>query len=122
MLEKVSKNEIVEGSLIRLGGLVLEDSFSRDSNRKVFFIITDNSNEIFVTYKGILPDLFEEGQGVIAEGFLRINKNSLKHLNEYIPQNNKVYFEAEAVLAKHDENYMPPEVAESLEMGSYGYD
>lgn len=122
VLEKVSKNEIAEGSLIRLGGLVLEDSFSRDSNRQVFFIITDNNKEIFVTYKGILPDLFEEGQGVIAEGFLRLNKNSLKHLNEYFPQKNKVYFEAQAVLAKHDENYMPPEVAESLEMGSYRND
>ena len=58
VLEKGSKNEFVEGSLIRLGGLVLEDSFSRDSNRKLFFIITDNSNENLVTYKGILPDLF----------------------------------------------------------------
>ena len=63
VIEKVSKKEINDGSLIRLGGLVLENSFSRNKNNQVFFIITDNKKEIFVLYSGILPDLFEEGQG-----------------------------------------------------------
>ena len=73
-------------------------------------------------YSGILPDLFEEGQGVIAEGFLRLNKNSIKYPEGNSLLNNNLYFEAQTVLAKHDENYMPPEVADSLEMGSYNND
>ena len=122
VIEKVSKKEITDGSLIRLGGLVLENSFSRNKNNQVFFIITDNKKEIFVLYSGILPDLFEEGQGVIAEGFLRLNKNSIKYPEGNSLLNNNLYFEAQTVLAKHDENYMPPEVADSLEMGSYNND
>ena len=122
VIEKVSNKEITDGSLIRLGGLVLENSFSRNENNQVFFIITDNKKEIFVLYSSILPDLFDEGQGVIAEGFLRVNKNSIKYPEGNSLLNNNLYFEAQTVLAKHDENYMPPEVADSLEMGSYNND
>ena len=81
---------------VRLGGLVEENSFTRN-NTKINFIITDLKKNIEVTYEGILPDLFREGQGVIVKGYL---------------QNN--IFEATEVLAKHDENYMPPEIKKKL--------
>ena len=63
VIEKVSKKEITDGSLIRLGGLVLENSFSRNENNQVFFIITDNKKEIFVLYSGILPDFLRRVRG-----------------------------------------------------------
>ena len=81
---------------IRIGGLVLEDSVIIENN-KTTFIITDRSHQIKVYFDGSLPDLFREGQGIIAEG--TFIKNNLI---------------ASQVLAKHDENYMPPEVAEAL--------
>ena len=65
---------------------------------EVNFIITDFKNELFVNYKGTVPNLFEEGKGVVAEGFIQ----------------DRNYFKATKILAKHDENYMPPEVKESL--------
>ena len=65
--KKVSNDDIADGSLIRLGGLVLEDSFQRGEDNHVSFVITDLKNEINISYSGILPDLFREGQGVIAE-------------------------------------------------------
>ena len=68
-------------------------------NNSINFIITDLKNEIIVTYEGIVPNLFSEGKGVVAEGKLR----------------DKKYFVADKILAKHDENYMPPEVSEILE-------
>ena len=83
----------------RLGGLVASGSLQREPGElEVRFLVTDNSNAIPVSYTGVLPDLFREGQGVIAHGVLRPDGS----------------FEAEEVLAKHDENYMPPEVAEML--------
>ena len=83
----------------RIGGLVLEDSVNRNpDNLKVSFILTDTVSQIEVVYEGILPDLFREGQGIVANGKLE----------------NAKLFNAEEVLAKHDENYMPPEVAEAL--------
>ena len=82
---------------VRLGGLVEENSITRNDT-KINFTITDLKKNIEVTYEGILPDLFREGQGVIVKGYL---------------QNN--IFKATEVLAKHDENYMPPEVKEALE-------
>ena len=82
---------------VRLGGLVEENSFTRN-NTKINFIITDLKKNIEVTYEGILPDLFREGQGVIVKGYL---------------QNN--IFKATEVFAKHDENYMPPEIKKKLE-------
>ena len=82
---------------IRVGGMVKEKSIFIDSD-KVNFVITDFKNEINVVYTGAVPNLFAEGKGVVAEGFLK----------------DKNYFTATKILAKHDENYMPPEVKEAL--------
>ena len=82
---------------IRVGGMVKEQSVFIDSN-EVKFIITDFKNEINVIYSGAIPNLFAEGKGVVAEGFLK----------------DKNYFLATKILAKHDENYMPPEVKEAI--------
>ena len=82
---------------IRVGGMVKEKSIFIDSD-KVNFVITDFKNEINVVYKGAVPNLFAEGKGVVAEGFLK----------------DKNYFTATKILAKHDENYMPPEVKEAI--------
>ncbi|MDA9606843.1 cytochrome c maturation protein CcmE [Candidatus Pelagibacter sp.] len=82
---------------IRVGGMVKEQSVSINSN-EVNFIITDFKNEINVVYSGSVPNLFAEGKGVVAEGFLK----------------DKNYFTATKILAKHDENYMPPEVKEAI--------
>ena len=82
---------------IRVGGMVKEQSVFIDSD-KVNFVITDFKNEINVVYSGAVPNLFAEGKGVVAEGFLK----------------DKNYFTATKILAKHDENYMPPEVKEAL--------
>jgi cytochrome c-type biogenesis protein CcmE len=82
---------------IRLGGMVKEQSVFVNSN-EVNFIITDFKNEINVIYSGAVPNLFAEGKGVVVEGFLK----------------DKNYFSATKILAKHDENYMPPEVKEAM--------
>ena len=82
---------------IRVGGMVKEQSILINSN-EVNFIITDFKNEINVVYSGAVPNLFAEGKGVVAEGFLK----------------DKNYFLATKILAKHDENYMPPEVKEAI--------
>ena len=84
-LSEISKKKI------RVGGMVKENSIKID-NKVIHFIITDFENEINVTYSGIVPNLFQEKKGVVAEGFLK----------------DRNYFEAEKILAKHDENYMPP--------------
>jgi cytochrome c-type biogenesis protein CcmE len=96
----LSKDSDIIGENIRVGGLVLENSikYSNDGLR-VSFVITDNKNMIDVFYSGILPDLFREKQGVVVEG------NFLK---------SKKTFNAKKVLAKHDENYMPPEVKKAI--------
>ena len=83
---------------IRVGGLVKENSITKKET-SINFIITDLKNEIFVTYSGPIPNLFSEGKGVIAEGKLK----------------DKKFFVADRILAKHDENYMPPEVGKALE-------
>ena len=83
---------------IRIGGMVKKDSISINSN-EINFIITDFKNEINVAYRGAIPNLFEEEKGVVAEGYLK----------------DKNFFSATKILAKHDENYMPPEVKEALE-------
>ena len=83
---------------IRVGGMVKKDSISITTN-EITFIITDYKNEINVTYRGAIPNLFEEEKGVVAEGFLK----------------DKNYFSATKILAKHDENYMPPEVKAAME-------
>ncbi len=83
---------------IRIGGLVKMNSVSKNDT-SINFIITDLKKEIVVSYNGIVPNLFSEGKGVVAEGKLR----------------DKKYFVADKILAKHDENYMPPEVKKALE-------
>ena len=83
---------------IRVGGMVKKDSISINSS-ELKFVITDFKNEINVTYTGAIPNLFEEGKGVVAEGVL----------------NDRNFFSASKILAKHDENYMPPEVKAALE-------
>ncbi len=82
---------------IRIGGMVKKNSIEIINNQ-VKFIITDFKNEINVTYSGVIPNLFSEGKGVVAEGHLR----------------DRSFFEASKILAKHDENYMPPEVKEAI--------
>ena len=89
--------EEIKDKKIRIGGMVKLDSIVMSSN-EVNFIITDFKNEINVRYFGVVPNLFSEGKGVVAEGYLK-------------DQN---FFEASKILAKHDENYMPPEVKEAL--------
>ena len=95
--EIYNKTNISFDKKIRVGGLVKENSLKKDK-LSINFIITDLKNEIIVKYTGSVPNLFTEGKGVIAEGKLK----------------DKKYFIAERILAKHDENYMPPEVSEAL--------
>ena len=89
--------ELKNKKKIRIGGMVKMDSI-KINEAEVNFIITDFKNEIIVIFKGSVPNLFEEGKGVVAEGFIQ----------------DRNYFKATKILAKHDENYMPPEVKESL--------
>ncbi len=96
--QKISLKEIDEMSKLRLGGMVKESSIEQLNDGSINFIITDFDREMVVFYKGIIPDLFKEQQGVIAEGSI----------------NNEGMFIANSILAKHDENYMPPEVQDTL--------
>lgn len=97
---QVEKGEAPKTGSFRIGGLVENGSLKRmPDGLHVQFKVTDTSKSIPVQYKGILPDLFKEGKGVVAEG--KLNQNGL--------------FEASQVLAKHDENYMPPEAAAAIE-------
>ncbi|MEC9074537.1 MAG: cytochrome c maturation protein CcmE [Pseudomonadota bacterium] len=96
--QKISIKEINEMSKLRLGGMVKESSIKQLNDGSINFIITDFNKEMIVFYKGIIPDLFKEEQGVIAEG--SVNKEGM--------------FIANSILAKHDENYMPPEVQNAL--------
>ncbi len=96
---QVMASEHPTDAVFRVGGLVVEDSLQRQPDGlTVHFDVTDNAAVVPVSYTGILPDLFDEGQGVVAKG--RIGTDGV--------------FYAEEVLAKHDESYMPPEVADSL--------
>ncbi|MBL1433134.1 MAG: cytochrome c maturation protein CcmE [Gammaproteobacteria bacterium] len=98
---QIAANEAPEGRSFRLGGLVEEGSLRReDDGLTVHFYVTDTAQRVPVTYTGILPDLFTEGQGVVAQGKL----------------DGSGHFTASEVLAKHDETYMAPEVAEALEL------
>jgi cytochrome c-type biogenesis protein CcmE len=94
----VAEKHIATGSRIRLGGLVKEGSVERGDNLQVRFEVTDGKNSIRVAYQGLLPDLFREGQGIVTEGTLE----------------GSGLFKADSVLAKHDEKYMPKEVADAL--------
>ena len=100
--EIYDKTNISLNEKIRIGGLVKEGSVSKDQI-STMFIITDLKKEIIVSYRGVVPNLFSEGKGVIAEGELK----------------DKKYFVADKILAKHDENYMPPEVSKALEKSNY---
>tara|TARA_B100000963_G_scaffold234970_1_gene205363 strand:+ start:6264 stop:6683 length:420 start_codon:yes stop_codon:yes gene_type:complete len=91
-LSEIKKNKI------RVGGMVKNDSIFIES-KKLTFVITDFKNEINVSYSGVVPNLFAEGKGVVAEGYLK----------------DRNFFQATKILAKHDENYMPPEVKKALE-------
>jgi cytochrome c-type biogenesis protein CcmE len=103
---EVSQGEAPEDRRFRVGGLVADGSVERaDESLKVRFVVTDRAQDVPVVYDGVLPDLFREGQGIVADGQL----------------NERGIFVADTVLAKHDENYMPPEAAEALERAGTGY-
>ena len=87
----------IEKKKIRVGGMVKKDSITMESNQ-LNFVITDFKNELDISFSGIVPNLFSEGKGVVAEGYLK----------------DRNFFLATKILAKHDENYMPPEVKEAL--------
>jgi len=87
----------LETNKIRVGGMVKKNSI-RTSDSEIIFTVTDYKNELIVSFKGSVPNLFEEGKGVVAEGFLK----------------DRSYLKAIKILAKHDENYMPPEINEAL--------
>ena len=95
---EINLSSEIDKKKIRIGGMVKKNSISFKSN-EVSFIITDFKNEINVIYSGAIPNLFEEEKGVVAEGFLK----------------DRNFFTATKILAKHDENYMPPEVKAALE-------
>ena len=95
---EIAAKHLPAGTRVRLGGLVVDGSVRRAEDGSVSFAITDTANATEVTYRGILPDLFREGQGIVAEGML----SAAGALT------------AESVLAKHDENYMPKEVVDAL--------
>ncbi len=94
----VQAKNVQPGTRFRLGGLVKEGSVQRSGNQQVAFDIMDGESSVRVNFQGMLPDLFREGQGIIAEGALERSG----------------IFKADSVLAKHDENYMPREVADTL--------
>ena len=95
---EILRSDHIGGSIkIRVGGMVKKDSIQQNS-REIKFILTDYKKELIVVYNGAVPNLFAEGKGVVAEGFLK----------------DRNFFSATKILAKHDENYMPPEVKEAL--------
>ena len=95
---EIAEKQLTPGTRVRLGGLVAEGSVARADDGSVSFAVTDTANSIAVSYRGLLPDLFREGQGIVAEGVLDAAGG----------------LTAENVLAKHDENYMPKEVVDAL--------
>jgi len=102
----VMEKHVAAGKRIRLGGLVKNGSVVRGQNMSVRFEVTDGKNGIPVNFQGVLPDLFREGQGVVAEGALDAGGS----------------FKADSILAKHDENYMPKEVADALKRSGHWKD
>jgi cytochrome c-type biogenesis protein CcmE len=95
---EVAEKGLKAGTRFRLGGLVKQGSIARGESQTVSFVVADPNREVAVRYTGLLPDLFREGQGVVAEGVLQTDGS----------------FKADSVLAKHDERYMPREVADAL--------
>jgi cytochrome c-type biogenesis protein CcmE len=102
----VAEQHLAPGARIRLGGLVQPGSLVRGDNLKIRFEVTDGKNKLPVSYQGVLPDLFREGQGVVAEGALDAEG----------------VFNADTILAKHDETYMPKEVADALKKSGHWKD
>ena len=99
---EIFMNNPIEGnSMIRVGGMVKKDSIQQNK-KEIRFILTDYKKELIVVYSGAVPNLFSEGQGAVVEGIL----------------NDKKYLIANRILAKHDENYMPPEIQESLKQNA----
>ena len=98
---QVAEGEAPRGSAFRVGGMVKEGSLLRDSENG-HFVVTDNQKDVVVQYSGMLPDLFKEGRGVVAQGQLNL----------------KGEFVASEVLAKHDENYMPPEAKHAIDQAA----
>jgi len=94
----LTTQQVAPGRLIRVGGLVTTGSIKKSDGDRVVFDVTDGKADITISYRGILPNLFREGQGVVAEGTLR----------------DATHLDAKTILAKHDENYMPREVVDSL--------
>lgn len=94
----LATKDVKPGTRLRLGGLVKQGSVTRGADQRIAFEVTDGAASVAVTYRGLLPDLFREGQGVVAEGILEGPRQ----------------FRADSVLARHDENYMPREVADAL--------
>ncbi len=102
---EVADGKLPPGTRIRLGGMVEEGSLQKGADGKVSFVVTDGNGEVPVAYTGILPDLFREGQGVVTEGVLTPGRT----------------LDADTVLAKHDERYMPKEVVDALKaQGRWG--
>jgi cytochrome c-type biogenesis protein CcmE len=99
----IVEKHVMPGTRIRLGGLVAPGSLVRSENLNVRFDVTDGNRAVAVTYQGVLPDLFREGQGVVTEGVLASDGA----------------FKADNVLAKHDENYMPKDVADALKKSGH---
>ncbi|MFO1258773.1 MAG: cytochrome c maturation protein CcmE [Gammaproteobacteria bacterium] len=95
---EVKAGTVPMGHAIRVGGMVEKGTLTRGEGLKVTFVVTDFAESVTIHYEGILPDLFKEGQGIVAQGLLEPNH----------------HFKATQILAKHDENYMPPEVKASL--------
>ena len=102
----VATKHVPPGTRIRVGGLVKDGSVARGANLSVRFGVTDGKSEIPVSYQGVLPDLFREGQGIVAEGALDAGGT----------------FNADMILAKHDETYMPKEVADVLKKSGHWKD
>ncbi|MBJ7536770.1 cytochrome c maturation protein CcmE [Marinomonas transparens] len=102
---QIAQGDVPINTNIRAGGMVVAGSVARDlATLSVSFLVTDFQHQVRIQYKGILPDLFREGQGIVAQG--KLNRNGV--------------FEAFQVLAKHDEKYMPPEVTEALKNAKVG--
>jgi len=102
----VAEKHVGPGTRIRLGGMVKDGSLVRGDNLNIRFEVTDGKSELPVSYQGVLPDLFREGQGVVAEGAL----------------DGSGTFDADTILAKHDETYMPREVADALKKSGHWKD
>lgn len=104
IIEATEKNPKLHQKNIRLGGMVKPNTVNRSGNLQVEFMVTDYKQDLFISYRGILPDLFREGQGIVAEG----------QLSSSIASDNQPVFIATRILAKHDEKYMPETIKKRI--------